>query len=174
MRVLYPDLSKDIKFPRRAFRPKILPNKEQLKIFYDNLPSQYKVIFLLLASSGLRVGELLDAEIDFNNRMIVPQSHNGSTKHSWISFFNTECIPLLSNGIPEITVDGLSHLFLKTSKKCRIKIYPHLLRSVFAREMSKGRSSGQIYRLFLRSNAPKRTGAPLLGLFPGSIKRDIQ
>jgi len=168
MKVLYPDLSKDIKFPRRNFRPKILPNKEQLRIFYDSLPSQYKVIFLLLASSGLRVGELLDAEIDFNNRMIVPRSHNGSTKHSWISFFNIECVPLLSNGIPEITVDGLSHLFLKTSKKCGIKIHPHLLRSVFAREMAMAGVQPQYVDAFCGRIPHSVLARNLYGLFSGS------
>lgn len=44
---------------------------------------------------------------------------------------------LLKNGYPKITVDGLNHVFKKVSKTTSINIYPHLLRSVFAREMSK-------------------------------------
>ncbi len=42
----------------------------------------------------------------------------------------------VKEGFPEITVDGLNHVFKKISKKVGIHIYPHLLRSVFAREMS--------------------------------------
>ena len=132
MRVLYPDLSKDIKFPRRTFKPKILPNKDQLRIFYENLPFQYKPIFLLLAESGLRVNELLNADFDTVYKMIIPKSHDGQTKHSWISFYRTDF-----DAITQITVDGLSHAFLRNSKATGIKVYPHLLRSVFAREMSR-------------------------------------
>ncbi len=101
------------------------------------MPDKYKVVFLLLAFSGLRVGELINADIDKTNRMIVPQSHNGSTKHAWISFYNTEAEALLKDSIPKITVDGLSHRIKKTADKTGIHIYPHLLRSVFAHEMSK-------------------------------------
>ena len=132
MRLLYHDLSKDIKFPKRNFTPKILPNKEQLRIFYDNLPSQYKPIFLLLAESGLRISELLNAEFDTVTKMIILKPHDGQTKHSWFSFYQTDF-----DSLPQITVDGLSHAFLSTSKATSIKVYPHLLRSVFAREMSR-------------------------------------
>ncbi|VVB85626.1 Archaeal phage integrase [uncultured archaeon] len=129
LKILYTNLN--IKFPKRHFKPKLLPNKEQLRTFYNALPEQYKPMFLTLAESGLRIGELLDADIDKTNKMIIPKSHNGQTKHSWVSFYVTEF-----DSIPKITVDGLNHVFLKTSKKCGIKINPHLLRSVFAREMA--------------------------------------
>jgi integrase len=131
LKILYPDKVKDFKFPRRTFKPKILPTKLQLRLFYKALPKQYQPIFLLLAESGLRVGELLDCDIDRNNKMLIPHPHGGCTKHTWISFYCTEF-----DSIPKITVDGLSHVFLKTSKKCGIKINPHLLRSIFAREMA--------------------------------------
>jgi len=132
LRVLYPELSNNIKFPKRKLKPKILPNKEQLMIFYNNLPSQYKPIFLLLGESGLRVSELLNANFDTVTKMIIPKSHEGQTKHSWISFYQTAFDSLL-----QITVDGLSHAFLKNSTSTGIKVYPHLLLSIFAREMSR-------------------------------------
>ncbi len=59
------------------------------------LPDKYKGIFLALASSGLRVSELLGAEIDANNRMLIPEAKNGSTKHAWVSFYNEESAALL-------------------------------------------------------------------------------
>jgi len=74
------NIVKDFKFPRTTVRPKILPSKDQLKIFYNALPDKYKVIFLLLASSGLRVGELLNTEIDQNNRMLILRVNVGITK----------------------------------------------------------------------------------------------
>jgi site-specific recombinase XerD len=68
--------------------------------------------------------------------MLVPEAKTGSTKHAWMSFYNEEAAILLENGFPQITVDGLSHVFKKVSKKTGIRIYPHLLRAIFAREMS--------------------------------------
>ncbi|VVB92289.1 Uncharacterised protein [uncultured archaeon] len=129
LKVLYPDLVRDIGFPRATVKPKILPSKVHLKTFYYALPDKYKVVFLMLASSGLRVGELLKAEIDKANRMIIP-NHNSQTKNSWVSFYNEETAALLENGFPEITVDGLNHVFKKVSKKTGIRIYPHLLRAI--------------------------------------------
>jgi len=131
LRLLYPEFSKDIKFPHRIWKPMILPTKDQLKVFYDALPDKYKPIFTLLCECGLRVGELIGATFDKYNKMIIPHVHEGQTKHSWISFYRTEF-----NELPPFTVDGLNHIFAKTSKKCGVKVYPHLLRSVFAREAS--------------------------------------
>jgi len=131
LRLICYELVKDIKFPKRQYKPKILPAKADLKIFYDALPDKYKPVFLLLAESGLRIGELLNADIDKTNKMIIPKSHDGQTKHSWISFYNTE------NSIPQVSASRVSKSFKETSDKTGIKIYPHLLRSVFAREMSK-------------------------------------
>ncbi len=136
LKVLCPELVKDYRFPRITQKPKILPSKEQIKTFYNALPDRYKGIFLALASSGLRVSELLSADIDKSNRMLIPQAKNGSTKHAWVSFYNKEAAALLEKGFPQITVDGLSHVFKKVSNKTDIRIYPHLLRAIFAREMS--------------------------------------
>ena len=59
------DVIRSFAFPQVQFKPRILPSKEQLKTFYDALPSlKYKVIFLMLASSGLRISELLGADMD--------------------------------------------------------------------------------------------------------------
>jgi len=64
LKILYPDLVKGIKFPKGQYKPRILPNKEQLQTFYNALPEKYKPIFLLLAESGLRAGELLNCKVD--------------------------------------------------------------------------------------------------------------
>ncbi len=130
-----PEIIKDFKFPRLAVKPKVLPSKAHLKIFYDALTDKYKVVFLMLASSGLRVSELLNAQIDKTDRMIIP-NHNSQTKNSWVSFYNEETAALLDAGFPKITVDGLNHVFKKTAVKTGINIYPHLLRAIFAREMN--------------------------------------
>ncbi len=72
--------------------------------------------------------------------MVIPKSHNGQTKQAYISFINDETISLMKQyqGNPFDVVYGVvDRTFKQTSNKCGIKIYPHLLRSVFAHEMSK-------------------------------------
>lgn len=98
-----PDAVTGYKLPNRPYRPKILPSKEQLKRFYEALPSdKYKATFLLLASSGLRVSELHSAEIDKKNRTILPKAHQGKTKNSWLSFYNSETELLIDKFVPVI------------------------------------------------------------------------
>jgi len=69
------ELINDFKFPQQQAQPKILPSKQLLKTFFNALPEQkYKIIFLALASSGLRISELLNAEIDSENWMLIPKA----------------------------------------------------------------------------------------------------
>ncbi len=45
-----PEMVNDFKFPSVPVKPKKLPTKEGLKIFFDALPdTRYKIIFLALA-----------------------------------------------------------------------------------------------------------------------------
>jgi integrase len=137
----------DFKFPSVSVRPKTLPSKEQLKTFFHALPdAKYNIIFLALVSSGLRISELLSADIDRKNRMLVPKSHDGKNKKGWISFYNDETEEQLEKyqGNPfENSRNTVTHVFKKTVRKTGININPHMLRSIFAREMSKaGVSSG--------------------------------
>jgi hypothetical protein len=46
-----PELVGNFSFPKKQCKPKILPNKKQLGIFYKALPDKYKITFLALASS---------------------------------------------------------------------------------------------------------------------------
>jgi hypothetical protein len=64
--------------------------------------------------------------------MLILNGHTGQTKHSWVSFYQTEF-----DEFPKYNQDAVSHAFLRTSKATGIKVYPRLLRSVFAREMSR-------------------------------------
>jgi len=105
----------------------------QKKIFYNNLPNKYKPIFLALATSGLRISELLNCEVDKTNRMLIPKSHNGSTKQCWISFYNDEVDFIEHLNVKPCVV---AHTFKKVARKTGIKI-THILRSIFTREMSR-------------------------------------
>ncbi len=133
------DIIKGFKFPQMQFKPKILPSREQLRTYFDALPSlKYKTIFLMLASSGLRVSELLNAEIDRESRMLIPRAHDGSTKTAWISFYNYEAEELLIEYQGElygISRNTVAHVFKETADKTGIEISAQTLRSVFAREM---------------------------------------
>lgn len=137
-KILYRDFLKmpneaiNFKFLPRPIKPKLLPSKTDLKTFYDALPVSCKIIFLLLAESGLRIGELMNCHLDKENKMLIPNGHKGQTKQSWLSFYQS---PI--DEIPKITIKQIQRVFDNTSKSVNIKINPHLLRSIFAREMSK-------------------------------------
>jgi integrase len=94
------ELVDSFKFPRPTFKPKIVPTKNELKIFYDSINSNVgKALFLVYASSGLRKNEVLGLtkdNIDFEKRMIVPTGHNGITKNSYVSFYNSETEQVLN------------------------------------------------------------------------------
>ncbi len=122
----------DFKFPKRQFKPKILPSKTALKQFYDALDPREQTIFLLLGESGLRISELLNCTVDKSNKMLIPNGHTGQTKHSYISFYQTEI-----DEIPKISIRRIEYFFNKASELTDIKIKPHTLRSIFTREMSK-------------------------------------
>ena len=91
-----------------------------------------KIIFLLLGESGLRISELLDSQIDLDQKLIIPNGHSGKTKHSWVSFYRTNI-----DRVPSLKIDAIGKEFRKCSFATGIKVYPHLLRSIFAREMSR-------------------------------------
>lgn len=125
-----PELIQDYKFPKKQYVPKIIPSKEQLGLFYNNLLNKDKSIFLALATSGLRISELLNCEIDKANRMLIPKSHNGSTKQCWISFYNNEVDFIEPLNVKPCVV---AHAFKKVERKIGIKT----LRSIFACELSR-------------------------------------
>jgi integrase/recombinase XerD len=141
------DIVGEFRIPKSNIRPKILPDLSKIRTFYDNLPDiREKAIFLLLASSGLRLGEVLSlrlSDINFEQRMVVPDVHNGSTKHSWITFYNREAETILkkymsSNGngkIFNISRKQIARIFKQIAEKTGVGITPQTLRSIFAREM---------------------------------------
>jgi len=94
-----PKLVESFKFPKKQFKPKSIPSKKELQQFFDAIDSvKEKTLFLLYASSGLRRREILTLrikDIDFNNCMIKPKSHEGRTKLAWVSFFNPKASEFL-------------------------------------------------------------------------------
>jgi integrase len=59
----------------------MIPSIEELRRFYSEIDDERaRAIFLILATSGLRVGEVLsltDLNVNLERRMIVPTNHTG-------------------------------------------------------------------------------------------------
>ena len=133
------------KFPRPAFKPKIVPSKDELKKFFVSMDSELgKVLFLFYASSGLRKNEILgltEDNIDFEKRMIVPSGHSGVTKNSYVSFYNREAEEALSNfkgsidRLFKVSDRQYKKIWKNAQKKSGIHITPQKLREWFCCEM---------------------------------------
>jgi len=137
------------KFPKQSYVPKRLPTKEELVKFYNALPSlQLKTLFLLLASSGLRLHEALELsvnDIDMKRRMIIPKSKdNNPVKKTWVTFFNEECLELLTQYINTYKPDNklfpiprrtVQNTFTSLSRKLKTRITAQILREWFCQTM---------------------------------------
>lgn len=83
-------------------KAKTAPKPAQLLTFYGAIPESeiiLRAIFLLLASSGLRLNEILTLKFkDINSelRLITPNVHLGRTKRSYYSFYNSEAEEVFS------------------------------------------------------------------------------
>jgi integrase len=144
-----PELVDSFKFPQIPFQPKTIPTTKQLRTFYAALETvKDKALFLVYVTSGLRRQEVLHLfteQLDFKTGMIQPKQHNGRTKHTWLTFFNTECSVVLKQYLANrkdknpklfptsrIIEEKLWHYaFAKTG----IRITPQMLRECFCEEM---------------------------------------
>ncbi|MEM3538518.1 MAG: tyrosine-type recombinase/integrase [Nitrososphaerales archaeon] len=143
----------EFKHIHKGFTPKMLPSKEDLQRFYNAIPSLIiKAYFMLLATSGLRPGEIksltLD-DVDFNQRLLRPSCHKGATKHSWVSFYNEEAEKVLkqfreslskkqeeSKKLLPISSRDLKRDWKEAQIKSGIKLKPKDLRDWFCSEMA--------------------------------------
>jgi len=145
--------------------PKIkkLPSDQEVLEFFAKLPTfDTQIVFLMLYSSGLRIGEILSLKIKnvefFFNSIDATEIHDGQTKHSWISFFTDQTSQHLENYIThthgdfeddddwrinsdvklfDISKRSVQQAFQKTSEITGIDINPHLLRSIFTEKCTK-------------------------------------
>lgn len=134
-------------FIKSKAKIKHIPNDKELLEFFENIPNdQVRLLFLILHSSGLRIGEVLQitiSNINFETNMIdVSHIHTGSTKSSWISFVTSQTIIQISQYIKRMNLQHDSKLFSisertaqqnfkDTSDYTEIVMNPHLLRTVF-------------------------------------------
>lgn len=122
---------------------KAIPTDDELAMFCSKLDYQVQMVFLILFSSGLRIGEVLNLElenIDFETNMIdVSQVHDSDTKSSWISFMTYQVSQYIENYTESLTTQKIFSVsyksvqenFQKISDEIGVKINPHLLRTVF-------------------------------------------
>jgi site-specific recombinase XerD len=116
-----------------------LPEREQLKRFFDKLPNDTaKAMFLIYASSGLRKSEILNVKIVEEQRALVPTVHEQfSTKNSYISFYNHEAEAYLMklNYALSLSEISIRRWFQKASKESGVHLTPQMLREWFCSEM---------------------------------------
>jgi len=122
---------------------KAIPTNEQLALFCTKLDYENQMIFLILVTSGLRIGEVLSLDIDdvnFDTNMIdASKVHKSNTKSSWISFITHQVSQYVQSYTESLYTDNLFPVSYKTvqenfqrvSEETGIKIKPHLLRTVF-------------------------------------------
>jgi integrase len=145
-----PEVVSSFKFPHQVFKPKQILCKEQLVQFYKCLETvKERALFILYATTGLRRDEILSVrpeDIDIDKRMITPNSHEGETKKSWVSFYNEEAEsalneylaikkPSRSQRLFPMQRDEVVELWKSARKKTGIDITPQKLRQWFCSEM---------------------------------------
>jgi len=128
-----------------------LPNKNELHNVFNYLDGVYKLIFIMLYTTGLRLNEVLDLRtemINFSQNSIdARQLHQGKTKSSWITFMTLQCAKLIDayykmndeyfandNEIFVVSARSVENNFKQASKYLGIKITPKDLRLVWAQK----------------------------------------
>ena len=144
-------LIKTFKIPSYPFKPKYVPSKKKLHLFYRELNLKERVVFLLLATSGLRYHEVMElrrCDLDLEKMMIKPLIDNSSSKRAWVTFFNEEAEGELVQYLQTSKFQDSDQLFSKAKhpRKTRMfnnarKIFPHItpkvLRQWFSCEMAR-------------------------------------
>ncbi len=144
------NLVNTFKFPELNFKPIKVPNKAELQAFYKALETpRARALFLIYATSGLRKSEILNLnrfkDIDFRNRMLVPNKKSNQSKHVSVSFYNQEAERQLKaylasrkDSNPRLFPTSKRHvlrIFKKATEATDVKITPQILRDWFCSEM---------------------------------------
>ena len=144
-----PDLMQSFRMPPKRFCPKRIPSREDIRAGFGALKTdKQRATYLLYATSGLRTNELTTLRmenIDFDKRMITPNTDGGGTKHAYLTFFNEEADACLRRYLEKHRPgDGRLFPFSSTSvgrmrdlikEKTGLHITPRVLRDWFCSEM---------------------------------------
>ncbi len=140
--------------PKSPLRMKEEISPSRVKRFIEAIDkTAVKCVALFLATSGLRKGEVLSlGETDINRglRCIIPNCHSGKTKHSGISFYNSEAEACLSEfemlktrvqrrskKLFPISGETFIRSWSRAREKSSVILKPKDLRDFFSQEMGK-------------------------------------
>jgi integrase len=140
-----PEVVKGFRFPQNPFKPKVVLSTNHLRLAYTTIDNNLgKAMFLFFASTGLRRSEVLGLsvdEVDFKKRMVVPDCHNGASKHSYVSFFNQETeeainrLDLGGDKLFNVSDRQFRKIWKTASSETGLDIRPQRLREWFCCEM---------------------------------------
>lgn len=148
------EIAKSFKIPESSPSPKQVPDKEGLRKIYDQLEElPFKVAYLLLATSGLRRGELMKLtpkQLEPATRTIYPpgKKDKRQTKRQWVTFYNHEAERELKKfGIKDKRTEEkifqfhpatLTRHLARASKRAEtVKTTPQILRIWFADQLNR-------------------------------------
>jgi integrase len=134
----------------------------KVKLFIEAIDNlTVKTIAILLATSGLRKGEVLGLKKEDINRVlrcIIPNCHSGETKHSGISFYNSEAEHFLvkygqtcaskNDKLFRIGHETFLKAWNKARKKTEVHLKPKDLRDFFSQEMGKALIPDRVIDIF--------------------------
>lgn len=121
------------------------------------------MVFLILLTSGLRVGEVLklrESDIDFETNMIDASGiHKGDTKSAWISYITYQTVDYLQSYIEtemdsdnpnlfDISYNTVQEAFQKASFQTGVFIKPHFLRTIFTEKCTQAGIEGKYIDAF--------------------------
>ena len=144
---------------------------EKVKKFIESIDDlSVECVALFLAVTGLRRGEvlgLMKSDVDRNLRCIMPNCHNGETKHSGITFYNEEAESCLteygknqtkkekaSERLLPVRYERFFYAWKRTKEKSGIYLKPKDLRDFFSQEMGKAFVPDRYIDIF-QGRAPK-------------------
>ena len=141
-----------------------IPTDEELAFFCVQLPYAIQMIFLILLTSGLRVGEVLklrESDIDLETNMIDASNiHKGDTKSAWISYVTPQTSDYLQSFIESgidysenpnlfnLSYNTIQEAFQKVSYQTGVFIKPHFLRTIFTEKCSQAGIEGKYIDAF--------------------------
>ena len=148
------DIADSFKIKPSPPKPKKVPQRDELQQIYDALDAEAdRVAFLLLATSGIRRGELMEltpGDLEPDGRTIYPSTEDGqTTKRQWVTFYNTEAEDHLLNTYdlqampddePFLNCSGRTltrHIREASRDAGTMKVTPQVLRIWFCNEMNR-------------------------------------
>ena len=156
----------EFKFSSRKAKVKKsdVPSDNYLAYFCSVLPHGVQMVFLILLTSGLRVGEVLKLrknDVNFETNVVDASNiHKGDTKSAWISYITYQTAQYLGSYVeselddtdnPEIfkfSYNTVQEAFQKASYQIGVFIKPHFLRTIFTEKCTQAGIEGKYIDAF--------------------------